>query len=409
MNTLFFVLLSFLLIDLLIHVVVEILNVKHTSPHIPRELEDVFDKEQVERSQCYLRENTRFGIIQSLFFKGLLIAALWGGLFGSLDSWVRDFDLSSLMQGLLFFGALFVGYLVLQLPFSAYHTFVIEERYGFNRTTPSTFVGDWIKGLLLGGVLGALVLSGVLWFFEAMGMHAWLYCWGALSAFSLIMAYLAPTLLLPLFNTFSPLPEGELRSAIENYAKEQDFQLNGIFTMDGSKRSSKANALFTGFGRFRRIILYDTLVKNHTTDELLAVLAHEMGHFKRGHIFKGIALNLLSTGLLLYLLSWALEAPEFSFAIGVSQPSIYAGLLSFFFLYIPVEFFLSLLMNGLSRKHEFEADAYAAETTGSALPLIAALKKLSRDTLSNLNPHPLKVLMEYSHPPLLQRIRALRS
>jgi STE24 endopeptidase len=312
-----------------------------------------------------------------------------------------------IVQGLVFGGILMLLSQFVSLPFSLYDTFVIEEKYGFNKTTPKTFVADLLKGLLLAVLLGAPIFALVLWIFSSVA-NAWLWAWGALSVIQLFILFIAPVAILPLFNKFTPLEEGELRSSIEKFAAAQKYTLSGIFKIDGSKRSTKSNAYFTGFGKTKRIALFDTLIENHSTEELVGVLAHEIGHCKRGHIKQGLVISLISSLLMFFILSLFISQPGLYAAFGVEGTPLYAGLIFFGFLYAPISMILSLLGNILSRKHEFEADAFAAETTQAPAEMIAALKKLSVDNLSNLTPHPLKVFLEYSHPPVLERIKALR-
>ena len=297
---------------------------------------------------------------------------------------------------------------IVGLPFSIYSTFFIEEKYGFNKTTAKTFVADIFKGLLLAVLLGAPIFALVLWIFSVVA-NAWLWAWGALSVIQIFIMFIAPVVIFPLFNKFTPLEEGELRTSIENYAAEQNYTLSGIFKIDGSKRSTKSNAFFTGFGKTKRIALFDTLIDNHSTEELVGVLAHEIGHCQRGHVKKGIVISMASTLLMFFILSLFITKQGLYAAFGIEGTPLYAGLVFFGFLYAPISMILGLLGNLLSRKHEFEADAYAAETTQAPGKMISALKKLSVDNLSNLTPHPLKVFLEYSHPPVLERIKALRA
>jgi STE24 endopeptidase len=294
------------------------------------------------------------------------------------------------------------------MPFGIYSTFVIEERFGFNKTTPGTFAMDRVKGILLSVLIGAPLLAGIIAFFEYGGPWAWVYAWLAVTAFSLIMQYVAPTWIMPLFNKFEPLEDSELRQSIEKYAESVNFPLQGVYVMDGSKRSSKSNAFFTGFGKNKRIALFDTLIEKHTTDELVAVLAHEIGHYKKKHIIKNMAISVLHTGIMFALLSVFLQVPALFEAFYMDQMSVYAGLLFFGLLYSPIETILGVGMQVLSRKHEFEADHFAATTIEKREAMINALKKLSKDNLSNLTPHPFYVFLNYSHPPVLQRVEAMR-
>jgi STE24 endopeptidase len=311
------------------------------------------------------------------------------------------------LNGLFYIGILLIGYSLITLPFSIYRTFVIEERFGFNRTTPRTFLVDRIKDLGLAALLDAALLSGILALFEYAGYHAWIYCWIAVTVFSLILQYVAPTWIMPLFNKFTQLEPGELKEAILNYARSVDFPIKNVFVMDGSKRSSKSNAFFTGFGRSKRIALFDTLIKNHTVPELIAVLAHEIGHHKKKHILQDTIINILHAGVLFFVLSIFLGSPGLYDAFYMEQQSIYSGILFFGLLYTPLEMVLSVIMHALSRKNEYEADRFAAETIQHPQHLIEALKKLHTGNLSNLMPHPFYVFLNYSHPPLLQRMRAI--
>jgi STE24 endopeptidase len=337
-----------------------------------------------------------------------LLFILTGG-FNLLDEWVRSWGWGSVTTGLGYLGILTLALTVLGLPFSYYRTFVLEEKYGFNKTTHRTFVMDVLKGLVLSALLGLPVLALILWFFEATGTYSWIYCWGFVTVFQLVMSFLAPIVIMPLFNKFTPLEEGELKSEIEHYAQEYHFAMSGVFTMDGSKRSSKSNAFFTGFGKLRRIVLFDTLIEKHTVKELVAVLAHEMGHCQKKHILKSTLISIASSGITFWILAQFLNHPGLFEAFQMKHLSIYASLIFFSMIYAPIELLLGVGGAILSRKHEFEADRYSVETYGEAQAMIDALKKLSVDNLSNLTPHPLKVFLEYSHPPVLERIRTIQT
>ena len=385
------------------------LTLRALDPQVPARLADVVDAERYARSQEYTRVTTRFGLIRGGFNLLVILAFWWLGGFEATDRMVRAVGYGPVGSGLLFVGVLGLASTILGLPFRLYRTFVIEARFGFNRTTPATFVTDLVKGLVLGALLGGVLLAGVLFFFEWAGPGAWLWCWGGTALFSLSLQLLAPTWILPLFNTFTPLDAGELRDRLLAYARSVDFPLADIFVVDGSKRSSKANAFFTGLGRTRRIGLFDTLVDKYSVDELVAVVAHEVGHHKRGHLVRGTALQMVYLGLLFFVLSLVIGAPGLHAAFHMTEVSVYAGLVFFGLLFTPVELVLSLGVHAMSRRHEFEADAFAAETTGDATPLVTALEKLSSDSLSNFTPHPLEVALRYSHPPVLQRIAALQA
>ena len=338
----------------------------------------------------------------------ITITFILAGGFNWIDLTARDFDLGPIGTGLLFTGFLSLLTFIINLPFSIYSTFVIEERFGFNKTTPKTFVLDILKTFVLAICIGGPMIAAVFWFFQVAGDLAWIYCWLAVTAFTLIIQFLAPVLIMPLFNKFTPLEDGELKTNITDYAQAQNFAMKGIYTMDGSKRSTRLNAFFTGFGKFRRIVFFDTLIDKLSTGEIVAVLAHEMGHFKHKHIFKMMAVSILQMGVMFFIMSLFLDNRQLFSAFGMEHVSVYAGLIFFGFLYAPISSLLSIFFNMLSRKHEYEADDWAVATTGHKQDLINGLKKLSVHNLSNLTPHPFNVFINYSHPPVLQRIKAIQ-
>ncbi|MGB3211635.1 MAG: M48 family metallopeptidase [Desulforhopalus sp.] len=391
-----------------LELVVSMLNIRALDPHLPKEFETTYDGRDYQKSQEYTRATTSFSIVVTSFSTFLTVIFLLYGGFNYVDIWARSFGFGQIATGLLFTGALGLLSFMVNLPFFLYSTFVIEERFGFNRTTLKTFIFDIIKGGLLAILIGSPLLALIIWFFIHSGTYGWLYCWIGVVFFSIIIQFLAPVLIMPLFNKFSPLEEGELRDKIINYAEQQDFKLQGIFTMDGSKRSSKLNAFFTGFGKFRKIVFYDTLLNKLNTAEIVSVLAHEMGHFKLRHIVKMLFASIIQTGLMFYLLSLFIDNSELSKAFGMAETSIYSSLVFFGFLYSPLSLLISIFFNVFSRKNEFEADEYAAQTTACPELLITSLKKLSKANLSNLTPHPLMVFIHYSHPPVLLRIDRLR-
>jgi len=409
MNTYAILILLALLAEYAVDLVASLLNLRSLDPRLPQEFEGSFDADKYARSQDYTRATTRFHLVESSF-NLLLVLGFWQlGGFTWLEGWTRGLGWGAVPTGLLFMLSLVLGMKVIHLPFSLWSTFVIEERFGFNRTTAKTYWADQFKGIVIGGILGGLLMSAILFFFDSTGDSAWLWCWGTATAFTLVAMFVAPTWIMPLFNDFTPLDEGELRDAILGYAESVSFPLEGLFVIDGSKRSSKANAFFTGFGKNKRIALFDTLVDGQTTDELVAVVAHEIGHYKRKHILKGLVVGILHFGVIFWLLSFFLKSEGLFAAFGVAEPSVHAGLVFFALLYTPIEMVLSIAMSAFSRKNEFEADAFAAETTGAPERLVTALKKLSSENLSNLTPHPFYVFLKYSHPPVLQRIAALRA
>jgi STE24 endopeptidase len=391
----------------ILHWIADVLNLRVLRTDLPSEFEGIYDAERYRRSQEYLRAHTHLGWVATLFPLSILLVFWFGGGFAWLDDWVRQTIDGAVGRGLLFIGCLALARGILDLPFQVYGTFGIEARFGFNQTTRSTFILDRAKGLLLATLIGGLVLSAVILFFESAGPRAWWYCWLFLGVFIVGMQFLAPTLILPLFNKFKPLAPGDLRDAIMTYARSIDFPLSNILVMDGSKRSGKANAFFTGFGRHKRIVLYDTLIAQHAVGELTTILAHEMGHFKQKHILQHLILALLQAGVMLYLLSLFISRPELFAAFGLNQVSVYAGLVFFSLLYTPLDFLLGLWLQQRSRRHEYAADRFAVQTTSKPDAMILALKKLSVNNLSNLRPHPFYVLLNYSHPPVLERIAAI--
>lgn len=408
MNIYAVIILAAIAVEFLLDLVSNLLNLKSLDRELPEEFSDVYDREKYEKSQEYTRVRTKFGLITSAFSLALVLAFWFSGGFNMLDQYLRGFGWNEIWTGLAYIGILIIGRSLLSLPFSIYSTFVIEERFGFNKTTPATFIADLLKSLGLSILIGGPLLAGILAIFIYGGELAWLWCWIAVTLFTLVMQFVAPTWIMPLFNKFTPLEEGELRERIMEYARSVDFPLKNLYVMDGSKRSAKSNAFFTGFGKNKRIALFDTLIEKHTVPELVAVLAHEIGHYKKKHILKGMVISIAHTGVLFYLLSLFLHSEGLFNAFYMEQMSVHAGLIFFGLLFAPVELILSVFMQILSRKHEYEADRFAADTTGKPQHMIDALKKLSAGNLSNLTPHPFYVFLNYSHPPVLQRIDAIR-
>ncbi len=408
MNIWLVFILAVIIIHYLLDTIVSIVNLKALSPHLPEEFSDTYDREKYSKSQDYTKATTKLSLVENSLSTVITVLFIIGGGFNIIDRFARSLEFGSIVTGLIFTGCLLFLSFMVGLPFSLYSTFSIEERFGFNRTTAWVFVTDTLKGLVLGVIIGAPLLAAVLWFFENVGAFAWLYCWAGVVSFGILLQFLAPILIMPLFNKFTPLDEGPLKEKILAYAEKERFALKGIFTMDGSKRSAKLNAFFTGFGRFRKIVFFDTLLNKLDDDEIISVLAHEMGHFKNRHILKRMGSSMLQTGLMFFLLSLFIENAGLFKAFGMEHLSVYASLIFFAFLYAPLSTLLSIFSNYLSRIHEFEADRYAAETTGKPEVLVNSLKKLSLENLSNLTPHPLMVAFSYSHPPVLARIKSLK-
>ncbi|HCD36159.1 M48 family peptidase [Chlorobium phaeovibrioides] len=392
----------------LINLISTLLNLRASLAPLPTEFRDLYTDEAYGKSQAYLRETSRLSLFSSAFDLVLLFVFWFSGGFNLLDQFLRGFALGSVMTGVFYIGSLLLLQSVLSLPFTLYRTFVLEERFGFNRTTPAVFAGDLLKTLLLSVAIGAPLLALLLWFFQSAGSIAWLLAWGGITLVSLLLQYVAPAWIMPLFNRFVPLEDGELKSAITDYAAGVGFPLSGIYVIDGSKRSSKANAFFTGFGKRKRIALFDTLIKSHSVDELVAVLAHEIGHYTKKHILIGMVVSIVNMGVLFFLLSLFIGNAKLFEAFFMEHISVYGSLVFFMLLYTPVEFILSIVLQMLSRKHEYEADHFAVTTYSRGEALITALRNLSRSNLTNLTPHPLHVFMTYSHPPVSLRIGRLR-
>jgi len=402
-TTLFFVILVIIIADFAIDRYVDYLNTTRWSDRLPGELKGIYDEEKYARQQAYQRENYRVGLLASGINFALVLAMLLFFGFAMVNDWAASLTGNNIWQALVFFGILMLAAEVFNLPFGLYGTFVIEEKYGFNNTTLATFITDKLKGWLLTAIIGGGILALIIWIYTVTGSWFWIIAWGVLTFFSVFMAMFYSNLIVPLFNKQTPLEEGELRTAISEFAKKTGFRLDNIFVINGSKRSTKANAYFTGLGAKKRIVLYDTLIEEMTTSEIVAVLAHEIGHYRKKHIVQGLVLGLLQTGILLFLFSLFIKSPEISRALGVDVPNFHIGMVAFSILYSPVSMATGLVLNMLSRRNEFQADSFAA-THFEAGPLISALKKLSVKNLSNLTPHPVYVFFNYSHPPLLLRL-----
>ena len=408
MNTLFYVIVIILVLQFLLELLLDCLNSKRYSNPIPSELSDVFDEAEYRRSQDYKKANYSFGLVSSVFSIILTLAFLFFGGFEWVDTIARSFSNNPIVIALAFFGIIMIGSDIITTPFAYYKTFVIEERFDFNKSSRKLFFLDKIKGWGMLMVLGGGILTLIIWFFQWAGKDFWIYAWGLIALFSIFMNLFYSKLIVPLFNKQRPLEDGSLKTKIEDYAKKVGFELNNIFVIDGSKRSTKANAYFSGFGKEKRITLFDTLINDLEEEEIVAVLAHEVGHYKRKHIIFNLVASILLTGFMLFLLSLFVNNPEVSKAIGVSIPSFHAALIGFGILYSPISEITGLAMNFLSRKFEYQADDYAKKTF-AAPPLISSLKKLSKNSLSNLTPHPAYVFMNYSHPPLIKRIENLQN
>ncbi len=406
-NPYFIVILVILILGFILERWLDRLNLSHTSKTLPDELKDVYENERYRKSQEYKRVNTRFGFLTSTFSLIVILLMLFLDGFAFVNELAYELTHHYIFTVLVFFGILMLASDILNTPFSVYDTFVIEEKFGFNKTTPLTFITDKLKGWILGAILGGGILALVIWFYQLTGKNFWIWSWALVSGFMIFMTMFYSNLIVPLFNKQTPLEEGELRTAIEEFSERTGFILKNIYVIDGSKRSTKANAYFTGLGSKKRIVLYDTLIKDLDKEEIIAVLAHEIGHYKKKHTLSSTLLGIIQTGLTLFLFSQFLDNPGLSSALGVEEPNFHISLIAFGILYTPISILLGLIMNIFSRKNEYEADRFAAKHF-RAEPLISGLKKLTSNNLSNLTPHPLYVFFHYSHPPLLQRVRALK-
>lgn len=405
-TTLFYIIIAIISINFIVDKILDALNAQRYHDKIPEILSGVYEQDAYQKSMDYKTTNYKFGIWSSLFSFVLTLGFLVLDGFEYVDNIARSLSNNEIVIALIFFGIIMLASDIISTPFSYYKTFVIEERFGFNKTTKKTFITDKLKGLLMMVVIGGGILALIVWFYQLTGNQFWLYTWAVIIAFTVIMNMFYAKIIVPLFNKQTPLETGSLRDKIAEYAQSVGFNLKNIFVIDGSKRSTKANAYFSGFGKEKRITLYDTLVSDLEEDEIVAVLAHEVGHYKRKHIIFNLVTSIALTGLTLYILSIFIANPLLSNAIGVNVPSFHAGLVAFGLLYSPISEITGLIMNYFSRKFEYQADDYA-KTTYKAEPLISGLKKLSKNSLSNLTPHPAYVFMHYSHPTLLERIQNL--
>lgn len=405
-NTIFFLIIiipltGFLLERYLVH-----LNGKMWSETLPEKLKGICLEENYRKTQLYEKDNTRLSFWSSTFNLAVILAMIIAGGFSFIDGIARTFSMNMIVIALIFFGIIGFASEIINIPFSWYDTFVIEKRYGFNTMTVRTFITDNIKSWFLVLLIGLPVLSLITWFYYKTGSIFWLYAWGLITAFTVFMNFFYSELIVPLFNKQTPLEEGTLRNKIEGYSTRTGFKLRNIYIIDGSKRSTKSNAYFSGFGPKKRIVLYDTLLKELTEDEIVAVLAHEIGHYKKKHVLLTLVSSILVTGFMLFLFSLVVDDPEMSRAMGAESSSFHLGLIVFGILYSPLSLLIGMVSNIVSRKNEFAADRFVKETYDPVI-LASALKKLSVKNLSNLMPHPVYVFFHYSHPPLLQRLEKL--
>ena len=411
----FLIIIALVIFNYLFSNILDYLNHKNWKDEIPKELKDFYDKKKYKQAKLYALSKNKIGLLSSTISFLLVVSLLVFNGYGYIDQLVNSFNLNlflpfeinnSFTKSGVFFLILFILNLIISIPFSYYNTFVIEENFGFNKTTKSTFFFDIIKSSILSILIGGFLLFLALYLYNSLNDGFWLYLWIGLSLLMVLINMFYADLIVPIFNKLTPLENGDLRKKIENYSKEVGYLLKNIYVIDGSKRSTKANAFFSGLGPRKTIALYDTLIEKHTENELVAVLAHEVGHFKKKHVFSGLLMSIIQIGVMAFFFELCLKLPEISLALGGSGVSFHLGLIGFSIIFSPISMMSGILMNYISRKNEFEADSYAKETyNGDDLSL--ALKKLSVDSLSNIYPHPLYVFFHYSHPPLIKRLRAL--
>jgi len=411
----FLIIIALVIFNYLFSNILDYLNHKNWKDEIPKELKDFYDKKKYKQAKQYAISKNKIGLLSSTTSFLLVVSLLVFNGYGYIDQLVNSFNLNlflsfeinnSFTKSGVFFLILFILNLIISIPFSYYNTFVIEENFGFNKTTKSTFFFDIIKSSILSILIGGFLLFLALYLYNSLNDSFWLYLWIGLSLLMVFINMFYADLIVPIFNKLTPLENGDLRKKIENYSKEVGYLLKNIYVIDGSKRSTKANAFFSGMGPRKTIALYDTLIEKHTENELVAVLAHEVGHFKKKHVFSGLLMSVIQIGVMAFFFELCLKLPEISLALGGSGVNFHLGLIGFSIIFSPISMMSGILMNYISRKNEFEADSYAKQTyNGDDLSL--ALKKLSVDSLSNIYPHPLYVFFHYSHPPLIKRLRAL--
>lgn len=406
-NTTFFIIIGIIVFSYMLSEYLDFLNNKYRNKNIPKELQGIYDDEKYQKSQTYGKVNSKLSFISSSFILLVTLTMFFFGGFNLVNQIGVSYTSNQIMQALIFFGILLLASDIITTPFAAYSVFVIEEKYGFNKTTVKTFVFDKLKGWLLGAIIGGTLLALITWFYMKTENLFWIYAWITVSLFSIFTAMFYSSIIVPLFNKQTPLKSGELRDAIEKFADNVGFKLDNIFVIDGSKRSTKANAYFSGLGPKKRIVLYDTLINDLSTEEITAVLAHEIGHFKHKHTLSNIAVSVIQSGIMFYIFSLLVNNEQLSKALGSETISFQLGLVAFGILYSPISTIIGLLMNTVSRKHEYQADAFAKKY-GQSEGLISGLKKLTAKNLSNLTPHPWYIFFNYSHPTLYQRIKALQ-
>lgn len=405
-NSVFFLLLIIPVTGFIVERYLDYLNSGMWSDSLPEKLKGICDEEEYRKTQLYQRDNNRLSLWGSSFNLLVILLMIIAGGFSLIDLLAGSVTTSKILISLLFFGIIGLGSDLINIPFSAIDTFVIEKKYGFNKMSVRTFITDHIKSWFIALLIGAPVLGLITWFYYKTGKNFWLYAWGLITIFSVFINLFYSELIVPIFNKQTPLPDGSLRDKIQSFALKTGFKIRNIYIIDGSKRSTKANAYFSGFGPKKRIVLYDTLQNELSEDEIVAVLAHEIGHYKKKHVLVSLLMSVVLTGLMLFLFSLVVNSPSLSAALGSGEASFHLGLIAFGILYSPLSLLIGMFSNYVSRKNEFEADRFVKENHKSEV-LASGLKKLSVKNLSNMLPHPAYVFFHYSHPPLLSRLEKL--
>jgi STE24 endopeptidase len=405
-NSIFFLIIVIPVIGFVIEQYLDHLNSSMWSEKLPDKLKGICDEDEYRKTQLYQKDNNRLALWTSTFNLAVILCMIIAGGFSMVDCLARTISINSVLISLIFFGIIGFASDLINIPFNSYDTFVIEKKYGFNTMTIRTFITDHIKSWFIVLLIGVPVLGLITWFYYKTGANFWLYAWALITIFSVFINFFYSELIVPLFNKQTPLQEGSLRTEIENFTKRTGFKLKNIFIIDGSKRSTKANAYFSGFGKKKRIVLYDTLLKELSEEEIVAVLAHEIGHYKKKHVLLTLVMSVFLTGFMLFLFSLVVNSPMLSQALGSENTSFHLGLVTFGILYSPLSLIIGMISNYISRRNEFEADRFVKENFNSAF-LAEALKKLSVKNLSNMMPHPAYVFFHYSHPPLLSRLEKL--
>ena len=407
-NFYYLIIVSSIILEYLLSSIGSILDIRSITPEIPKDFQVAYDKEKYAKSQEYLKARTKFSLISSTFSLILIMIVIHTGIFGHLNDFVNAQTDHYLFRGLLFIAIIYFFQDIISIPFSIYSTFVIEQKFGFNKTTIGLFISDKFKGYAIFIVLGSIIIVPILYLFHSYPIYGWLIAWSLLIVFMIAIQPVFIHVISPMFNKFTPLDDGELRTAIEKYTKLINFPLARIDIMDGSKRSAHSNAYFSGFGKSRRIAIFDTLVDKHSTEEIVSVVAHEVGHYKLKHIIQGTIIGIIETGVMLFVFSKIMNDLGLFSVFGVNELSVHAGLIFFSMLYAPVSMVTSIISSIISRQNEFSADKYSYETTNNKEALISMLIGLAANNLAHLTPHPFKVFLTYSHPPVLDRIEAIQ-